>query len=149
MALYRECECKEALEAAAGFRMTFIVPAKLEQDIGRENAASTIATRGHARFDEISIGQTWDEQRQAEAMIGHNVAREYDNDLSQAAERVKSDFLIIVGADDRVVTPKPAIDFAALTDAQLVVLDNDCGHGEPWCALDEFSTLVRGFLNGP
>ena len=149
MALYRECECEEALEAAAGFRMTALVPAKLEQDIGRQNAASTIAARGKARFESISIGQTWDEERQAEAMIGHNVAREYDNDLSKAAGRVKSDFLIIVGADDRVVTPEPAMDFAALIDAQLVVLDEDCGHGEPWCAQDEFSTLVRGFLNGP
>lgn len=149
MALYRECECKEALEALEGFGMTFLVPTKLEQDIGRKDAVSTITTRGNARFESISIGETWDQQRQAEAMIGHNVAQDYDDDLNKAAERVKSEFLIIVGADDRVVTPRPAIDFAALINAQLVVLDEDCGHGEPMCAPDEFSTLVRGFLSGP
>lgn len=149
MALYRECECKDALEAMEGFSMTLQVPTKLEQDIGRKEAVSTIAARSNARFEGISVGRTWDQQRQAEAMIGHNVARDYDDDLSQAAARVKSEFLIIVGADDRVVTPQPARDFAALIDAQVVVLDEDCGHGDPWCAQDEFSTLVRGFLSGP
>ena len=149
MALYRECECKEALEAIAGFRMTSLVPTKLEQEIGRNDAVSTINARGAARFESISIGQTWDQQRQAEAMISNNIARDFDNDLQQAAERVKSDFLIIISADDRVVTPQPSRDFAALIDAQLIELDEDCGHGDPWCAADEFSTLVRGFLNGP
>lgn len=72
-----------------------------------------------------------------------------NNDLQKAAQRVKSEFLIIVGADDRVVTPQAAKEFAALIDAQLIELDEDCGHGDPWCALDEFSTLVRGFLSGP
>ena len=149
MALYRECECEEALEAMEGFGMTRLVPTKLEQDIGRKDAVSTIAKRGNARFESISIGQTWDQQRQAEAMISHNVARDYDDELYQAAERVTSELLIIVGADDRVVTPQPAMDFAALIDSQLVVLDEDCGHGDPSCALKEFSTLVRGFLIGP
>ena len=69
LALYRECECKEALEAMAGFGMTYLVPTKLEQEIGRSDAVSTITARGQARLESISIGQTWDQQRQAEAMI--------------------------------------------------------------------------------
>ena len=149
MAAYRQCECEEVLEAFEGFGMTFQVPTKLEQDVGRKDAVSTIIARGKDRFESISIGQTWDEQRQAEAMISHNVARDYGDDLNKAAERVKSDYLIIVGADDRVVTPQPAIEFAALIDAQLVVLDEDCGHADPMCARAEVSTLVRGFLSGP
>ena len=52
------------------------------------------------------------------------------------AERVESEFLIIIAADDRVVTPQPSRDFAALIDAQLIELDEDCGHGtEPGCAV--------------
>ena len=149
LALYRQCECKEALEAMAGFRMTFLVPTKLAQQVARQEAESTITARGQARLESISPGSTWDQQRQAEAMIGHNIARDFDDDLQRAAERVESEFLIIVGTDDRIVTPQPARDFAALIDAQLVELDEDCGHGEPWCAADEFSTLVRGFLSGP
>ena len=149
MALYRECECKEALEAMAAFRMTGMVPTKLEQDIGRNNAVSTITAQGKARLGNISIGQTWDQQRQAEAMISHDIARDFDNDLHLAAERVESSFLIVIGADDRVVTPQPSRDIATLIDAQLIELDEDCGHGDPWCAAKEFSTLVRGFLSGP
>lgn len=149
LALYRECECKEALEAMVGIGMTYLVPTKLEQEIGRKDAVSTITARGSAQFESISIGRTWDQQRQAEAMISHNIARDFDNDMQQAAARVTSDFLIIIGADDRVVTPQPSRDFAALIDAQLIELDEDCGHGDTWCAADEFSTLVRGFLSKP
>jgi hypothetical protein len=49
MALYRECECREALEAMAGFGMTGLVPTKLEQEIGRNDAVSTITARSEAR----------------------------------------------------------------------------------------------------
>jgi homoserine O-acetyltransferase len=149
LALYRECECKEAVEAMAGFGMTLLVPTMLEQEVGRQDAVSTVAARGEARRESISIGQTWDQQRQAEAMINHDIGRDFGNDLRQAADRIESEFLIIVGADDRVVTPQPARDFAALIDAQLIELDEDCGHGDPRCAPDEFATLVRGFLAGP
>ena len=149
LALYRECECKEALEAMAGFGMTFLVPTMLEQEIGRRDAVSTIAARGEAQLESISIGQTWNQQRQAEAMISHDIGRDFDGDLRQAAERIESEFLIIIGADDRIVTPQPARDFAALIDAQLIELDEDCGHGDPRCAPDEFASLVRGFLSGP
>jgi homoserine O-acetyltransferase len=148
LALYRECECREALEAMAGFGMTFLVPTMLEQEVGRKDAVSTIAARGQAQLESISMGQTWDQQRQAEAMISHDIGRDFGGDLRQAAERVESEFLIIIGADDRVVTPQPARDFAALIDAQLIELDEDCGHGDPRCAPDEFATLVRGFLSG-
>lgn len=123
--------------------------AMLEQEVDRGAVLSTITARGKARLENISIGQTWDQQRQAEAMISHDISRDFDQDLRQAAQRVKSDFLIIVGADDRVVTPQPARDFAVLIDAQVIELDEDCGHGDPWCAADEFATLVRGFLSGP
>ncbi len=149
LALYRECECTDALEAMAGFGMTFLVPTMLEQEIGRKDAVSTIAARGEARLESISIGQTWDQQRQGEAMISHDIGRDFDGDLRQAAERIQSKFLIIIGADDRIVTPQPARDFAALIDAQLIELDEDCGHGDTRCAPDEFATLVRGFLGGP
>ncbi len=149
MALYRDCECKEVLEAMSAMRMTQQVPEKLTQEVERKEVEAVISTRASATLEKISIGQTWDDQRQAEAMISHNIARDFDNDLQQAALQVKSDFLIIVGTDDRVVTPQPARDFANMIDAQFIELDEDCGHGEPWCAADEFASLIRGFLSEP
>ena len=91
--------------------------------------------------------KTWDEQRQAEAMIRHNIALGLNNDLKIAAAKIKTKLLIILGADDRVVTPEPAREFAKLTGAIVVELDEDCGHGDPWCAKEEFAQAVSAFIN--
>jgi homoserine O-acetyltransferase len=145
LALYRECQCEEALEAMAGVGMLDSVPSKLEQEVAREDAVSTIIARGQAR--PMSAGQSWDEQRQSEAMISHNIAREFNNDMQKAAAHIKTELLIVLGADDRVVTPQPARDFAAMADATIVELDEDCGHGDPWCAPDVFAKAVSTFIN--
>ena len=136
----------DALEAIAGVGMLTAVPGKLSQDIPREDTAASIEERG-ASYPK-SIAETWDVQRQAEAMISHNIARDYDNDLEKAAGVIKAPFLIIVGEDDRVVTPGPALQFAPLIDAKVVVMDEDCGHGDPWCAPDKFADAVSRFIIG-
>lgn len=145
LALYRECQCAEALEALAGMSMLNSVPTKLAQEVAREDAASTIVSRG-ASYS-MSEGESWDEQRQAEAMISHNIAHDFDNDMKKAAAQIETQFLIIVGEDDRVVTPQPAIEFGKMIGATLLELDEDCGHGEPWCAPDTFALAVSTFLN--
>jgi homoserine O-acetyltransferase len=146
LALYRECRCEDALEAIAGVGMLTAVPTKLSQDTPREDTVASIEERG-ASYP-MSIAETWDVQRQAEAMISHNIARDYDNDLEKAAAVIKAPFLIIVGEDDRVVTPGPALQFAPLIDAKVVVMDEDCGHGDPWCAPDKFADAVSRFIIG-
>ncbi len=80
-------------------------------------------------------------------MINHNIARDFDNDMHKAAAETKTRFLIVVGEDDRVVTPEPARDFAVLVDATVVELDEDCGHSDPWCAPDEFAQAVSTFID--
>ena len=145
LALYRECQCKEALEAMAGMGMTRAVPSKLSQEVAREDAVATIVLRGESYA--IGEAQSWDQQRQAEAMISHNIARKFDNDMYKSAAETKTQFLIVVGEDDRVVTPQPARDFAVLVDAILVELDEDCGHGDPWCAPDAFAHAVSTFID--
>jgi homoserine O-acetyltransferase len=146
LALYRECQCDEALEAMAGAGMLTSVPSKMSQDIPREDTIASIEER--AKSYPVSTTRTWDVQRQAEAMIAHNIARDYGNDLAKAADAIKTPFLIIVGEDDRVVTPEPALQFAPLIDAEVVVMDEDCGHGDPWCAPDEFADTVSRFIIG-
>jgi homoserine O-acetyltransferase len=145
LALYRGCQCKEALEAMAGVGMLASVPAKLAQDVTREDTVSTIKSRG--KSSPISIAKSWDQQRQAEAMIGHNIARDFGNDLTKAAAETKTQFLIIVAEDDRVVTPQPAQEFAIQVGATVVEMDEDCGHGDPWCAPDTFAKAVSVFIN--
>jgi len=145
LALYRECQCNEALEAMAGMGMLGLVPTKLEREVAREDAVSTIISRGES--NSMSVGKTWDQQRQAEAMISHDITRDFNGDMKKAAAQINTQFLIIVGEDDRIVTPQPALGFAELTGATVVELDEDCGHGDPWCAPDAFADAVRAFIN--
>src|SRR6185437_282231 len=66
--------------------------------------------------------------RQSEAMMSLNVAAPYGDSLEKAATTVKAKVLVIVGKEDHTVTPGPAIEFAHLLHADLVVLDDHCGH---------------------
>jgi homoserine O-acetyltransferase len=143
--LYRNCQCEVALNTMAGVSMLSNEPNKLSQDVDRNKAISTIRSRGESY--KMTPGESWDMQRQAEAMIGHNIARNFDDDMRKVSSKTKTDFLIIVGDDDRIVTPQPARDFATLVDATLLELDEDCGHGDPWCAPDAFSQAVKLFLS--
>ena len=145
LALYRECHCNEALEAMAGMGMLMSVPGKLAQEVPREDTVATIISRGETRA--MSVGKSWDIQRQAEAMINHNIARDFSNDLQKAAAQIKTKFLIVLGEDDRVVTPEPAREFAVVIGATVLELDEDCGHGDPWCAPDAFAHAVSSFIN--
>ena len=145
LTLFRECQCKEVLEAMAGINMLTSVPTKLAQQLSREDVISTIISRGES--NNMSIAKSWDIQRQAEAMINHNIARDFNNDLQKVTTQIKTEFLIIVGEDDRIVTPQPAREFAALIGARVVELDKDCGHGDPWCAPATFAKAVSSFIN--
>jgi homoserine O-acetyltransferase len=144
LAVYRECQCKEPLEAITGIRMLMYVPAKLAEKVTREDADSTITSWSES--NPMSVGKSWDLQRQAEAMIGHNVARDFGNELQKAAAQIKAQFLIVLGEDDRVVTPQPAREFAVMIGATVVELDEDCGHGDPACAPDAFAQAVSTFI---
>jgi len=95
----------------------------------------------------MTVGKSWDQQRQAEAMISHDIARDFNEDMKKAAAKIDTQFLVIVGEDDRVVTPQPAREFAELIGATVVELDEDCGHGDPWCAPDAFAQAVSTFIN--
>jgi len=82
--------------------------------------------------------------RQAEAMMSLNVAAPYGDSLEKAAAAVKAKVLVIVGKEDHTVTPGPAIEFAHLLHADLVVLDDHCGH--QYCDNAQVGKAVAGFL---
>ena len=117
----------------------------LSERMAREDAVSTIISRSESYA--MSVGKSWDQQRQAEAMINHNIARDFNNDMKKAASHINTQFLIVVGEDDRIVTPQPAREFAALIGVTVIELDEDCGHGDPWCAPDAFANAVSTFIN--
>jgi len=83
---------------------------------------------------------------QLEAMIHHDVA--HGGRLEDAAKQVKARVLVVVAAQDHMVNPKPALDFAGMIGAKTLVLDSDCGHLSPGCETGKMFPVVRGFLEG-
>ncbi len=94
----------------------------------------------------VSVETALDRASQARAMINHNVADSFDDDLARAASATSADMLIIVGLTDHVVTPGPALEFARLAQAQTLELTNNCGHAALYCAQQEVSDAISLFL---
>ena len=113
----------------------------------RENPAEKFAagyaayfTKGILPFD----ANDW--LAQLEAMIHHDVA--HGGSLEDAAKRVHARVLVVAAAQDHMVNPKPALDFAALIGAKTLVLESDCGHLAPGCESEKMYPAVRAFLDG-
>jgi homoserine O-acetyltransferase len=83
---------------------------------------------------------------QLEAMIHHDVAQ--GGKMEAAAKKVKAKVLVVAAAQDHMVNPQPALDFAPLIGARTLVLESDCGHLAPNCELEKMATVVRAFLEG-
>ena len=66
--------------------------------------------------------------------------------MERAAEVVQTRMLIVVGNFDALVTPDASREFARLTGAQLLELDNDCGHQVFVCEGDSLTQIIRDFL---
>jgi len=86
---------------------------------------------------------------QLQAMITHDVTREFGGSLSGAAASVKARMLIVVSPSDHMVNPEPSRAFAMLADAQYHELDGRCGHMAVACDRQTLLAIVDTFLNGP
>jgi len=84
--------------------------------------------------------------RQAQAMMGNDVSRPFGGDMSKAAAAVKARVLIIVGLQDHMVNPQPALAFARLLQAHTLELDSDCGHVAPDCQAAKVDAAVERHL---
>ncbi len=84
--------------------------------------------------------------RECEAMMSLDVSNDFGGSMEKAAAAVKAKVLVVVTASDHVVTPGPAIDFAHLLHAQLLVLDSNCGHRGANCAARQDASTIRAFL---
>jgi len=76
--------------------------------------------------------------RQLEAMIAQDVG---------PAGAVKAKLLVVVSAQDHMVNPESAMEFAHELKAQMLVLDGDCGHLATNCEAGKLSASVTRFLH--
>lgn len=141
IALARDCHCSEPLKIDSLVGMMSNPPEAISKKLSRKEALGTLPPP-----DPLDIGSSWDSQRQAEAMMFHDIARDMDGNLAAAAKAIVADVLVIVAMDDRVVTPHPALKFAELDGAKTVILNSGCGHGAYRCESQTMNGALHAFL---
>lgn len=92
-------------------------------------------------------GTASDQIRQRQAIIALDIPGEFGLTLEQAAKRVRAKLLIVVSAQDHVVNPRPALEFAAALDALVINLNSPCGHQSFTCI--SLGPTVASFLADP
>jgi homoserine O-acetyltransferase len=65
------------------------------------------------------------------AILQQDIAQPYNGSLKEAAAHIKAKMLIITSQQDHMVSPYPAIEFAKLVPAKIVILNSDLGHFAP------------------
>ncbi len=84
---------------------------------------------------------------QLKAMMAHDVARQFSGSMAQAASTVKAKTLVVVARQDMMVNPDPAMEFARLLKAELVEVNNACGHVFAACDGATVNAAVGRFLS--
>jgi homoserine O-acetyltransferase/O-succinyltransferase len=69
-----------------------------------------------------------------------------DRTITEAARSTKARFLVIVAAEDHLVNPQPALDWAAAIGAPTYISHGNCAHLIMECDAEAVSSRVREFL---
>ncbi len=130
----------ETAEAEIG-ALTLMTPDMVNQQNTRSSIGKTVAA-----IATLSPADANNRIRQCEAMMSMDVSRNFGGSLQAAAAHVKAKSFVIVSKRDHTVTPQPAIDFAKMINAKLLVLDSVCGHAAPYCEAAQIAKEVSVFL---
>ena len=65
---------------------------------------------------------------QVKAMMMHDISTKAGGSLENTAKMIKAKMLIIANKQDHIINQTLSIKFAGMTNAELVVMDNDLGH---------------------
>jgi homoserine O-acetyltransferase/O-succinyltransferase len=84
--------------------------------------------------------------RQLQAMIGHDISQGFGGDMAKAAAAVRARTLVVVGTQDHMVNPHPALEFAKLIKARTLELADDCGHTSPNCDMAKVAAEIAALL---
>jgi len=80
------------------------------------------------------------------AVISHDIYKSSKSSPSGIKEIIKADMLIISSTQDHLVNPIAAVELAEELDAQLIMLDSDCGHGAFTCETERIKSGITVFL---
>lgn len=101
-----------------------------------------------ASFDK-ELSSTWTVDNylgQLKAMVSHDITKRFDGKLENAAKEIKAKLFILVSSRDCILNSKASIDLAKILNADLLVLDNNCGHLGVNCELQKCSLEFKKFL---
>ncbi|HEY1806794.1 MAG TPA: alpha/beta fold hydrolase [Terracidiphilus sp.] len=124
-------------------QMNLTTPANYAREHPPEKFAADYAayyTNGILPFD----ANDW--LYQLEAMIHHDAA--HGGSMADAENSVRARVMIVVAAQDHMVNPLPAEDFAKAIGARVFVLDSDYGHISFGNDSEKAGQVVRAFLDG-
>ncbi len=118
-------------------------PEWMVQKVSRDRFASFLA-RADSTYEALFNADDW--ACQIRAMLSHDVSAPFGGQMEAAAERVKADLFVIVGARDHMVNPVPALQFAEMVGAKTLILKNNCGHLCVGCEMARVSKAIAEFL---
>jgi homoserine O-acetyltransferase len=81
---------------------------------------------------------------QLKAILAHDVL--HGRTIAEAAKATRVKFLVIVAAEDRMVTPQPALDWAKADGAETYISQGTCAHLIMNCDAAAVSERVQEFL---
>ncbi len=88
-----------------------------------------------------------DKKRQLQAMQSHDITQHYQGSLQKTAAAIQSQLFMIISASDHIVNPAPAQALAEFMDAEVFILDNNCGHLAVGCELQACARQIACFLD--
>lgn len=83
---------------------------------------------------------------QLNAIIRYDITHDYNGSLKEAAANIRARMLIIVSRQDHMVNPIPAMAFAKMLPARLVMLNNELGHEAADFENEEMQKNIRLML---
>jgi homoserine O-acetyltransferase/O-succinyltransferase len=117
-------------------------PRNKNRQVSRENFDQYL---NNTYIDFRKTFNPYDWKSQLIAMTRHDIS--INGSIDEAALRIKADMLIMVGAQDLIVNPDPAIEFAEKFGYKKYIFDNDCGHLAPGCEFETFKSLINSFID--
>jgi homoserine O-acetyltransferase len=83
---------------------------------------------------------------QIKAMLNFDITRHFDNSLKEAASAIKADLFMIVSETDQLVNPGLSKKLANISNAKILVLQNNCGHLGVGCEIEKCTHAIAEFL---
>lgn len=83
---------------------------------------------------------------QLKAMQQHDIYKAFGNSLQETAEHVQARVLFILSESDHLLNPLPTQELAQYLNADVLLLNGNCGHLEPGCQMKKVSQTIQKFL---